>query len=106
MAALPDVVVLIVGTHSAAEQKALRRHLQRKRSVDDVFVIRTVFVRSFDEAWNATLDNTKIQAVVIRNGFPSAPRTVIWPRRTGDSRGWTPTSRPFRNLELGRRSAA
>ncbi|MFW8642937.1 hypothetical protein ACOJBO_10050 [Rhizobium beringeri] len=37
-------------THSAAEQKALRRHLQRKRSVDDVFVIRTVFVRSFDEA--------------------------------------------------------
>ncbi|ANP91155.1 ornithine decarboxylase (plasmid) [Rhizobium leguminosarum] len=70
MAALPDVVVLIVGTHSAAEQKALRRHLQRKRSVDDVFVIRTVFVRSFDEAWNATLDNTKIQAVVIRNGFP------------------------------------
>ncbi|MBY3348991.1 hypothetical protein [Rhizobium laguerreae] len=40
MAALPDVVVLIVGTHSAAEQKALRRHLQRKRSVDGDFVKR------------------------------------------------------------------
>ncbi|WP_222027563.1 hypothetical protein [Rhizobium leguminosarum] len=70
MAARPDVVVLIVGTHSAADQMALRRHLQRKRSVDGYFVIRTVFVRSFDEAWNATLVNTKIQAVVIRNGFP------------------------------------
>ncbi|MBY3074951.1 ornithine decarboxylase [Rhizobium laguerreae] len=70
MAARPDVVVLIVGTHSAAEQKAIRRHLQRKRSVNDDFVIRTVFVRSVEDALHETRVNTEIQAVVIRNGLP------------------------------------
>ncbi|MBY3593989.1 hypothetical protein HJA87_29560 [Rhizobium bangladeshense] len=64
------LVVLIVGTHSAAEQKAIRRHLQRKRSVDDDFVIRTVFVRSVEDALHETRVNTEIQAVVIRNGLP------------------------------------
>ncbi|NKM36580.1 aminotransferase class I/II-fold pyridoxal phosphate-dependent enzyme, partial [Rhizobium laguerreae] len=70
MAALPYVEVLIVGTLSVFEQKALRRRLQRKRSVDDDFVIRTVFVRSLEEALNETLVNTNLQAVVIHNGFP------------------------------------
>ncbi|WP_222310918.1 aminotransferase class I/II-fold pyridoxal phosphate-dependent enzyme [Rhizobium leguminosarum] len=70
MAALPYVKVLIVGTPSASEQKALRRRLQRKRSVDGVFVIRTVFVRSFEDALHETRVNANLQAVVIHNGFP------------------------------------
>ncbi|WP_174826284.1 hypothetical protein [Rhizobium ruizarguesonis] len=76
MAALPYVEVLIVGTPSASEQKALRRRLQRKRSVDEDFVIRTVFVRSFEEALNETLVNTNLQAVVIHNGFPLRSQDV------------------------------
>ncbi|WP_245274304.1 aminotransferase class I/II-fold pyridoxal phosphate-dependent enzyme [Rhizobium leguminosarum] len=64
------IEVLIVGVTSAFEQKALRRRLQRKRSVDDDFVIHPVFVRSFEEALHETRVNTNLQAVVIRNGFP------------------------------------
>ncbi|MBX5020830.1 aminotransferase class I/II-fold pyridoxal phosphate-dependent enzyme [Rhizobium lentis] len=70
MAALPYVEVLIVGTHSAVEQKALRRRLERKRRVDNDFVIHTVFVRSFEDTLNELRVNANLQAVVIRNGFP------------------------------------
>ncbi|MBY3259944.1 aminotransferase class I/II-fold pyridoxal phosphate-dependent enzyme [Rhizobium laguerreae] len=70
MVAIPDVVVLIVGTHSAAEQKALRRHLQRKRSVDGDFAIHTVLVQSFEDALHETRVNSNLQAVVIYHGFP------------------------------------
>ncbi|NKL66336.1 aminotransferase class I/II-fold pyridoxal phosphate-dependent enzyme [Rhizobium leguminosarum] len=64
------IEVLIVGTHSAVEKKALRRRLQRKRSVDDDFVIRTVFVRSFEDTLHEVRVNANLQAVVIHGGFP------------------------------------
>ncbi|NKK39392.1 ornithine decarboxylase [Rhizobium leguminosarum bv. viciae] len=68
------VEVLIVGATSASEQKTLRRRLQPKRGVSDDFVFDTVFVRSFEDALNATLVNTDLQAVVIRHSFPLRSR--------------------------------
>ena len=66
----PYFEVLIVDEMSASEQDALRRRVQRKRSVDDDFVFDIVIVPSFEDALIATLVNFNLQAVVIRYGFP------------------------------------
>jgi len=66
----PYFEVLIVDEMSASEQDALRRRVQRKRSVDDDFVFDIVVVPSFEDALIATLVNFNLQAVVVRYGFP------------------------------------
>lgn len=66
----PYFEVLIVDEMSASEEDALRRRVQRKRSVDDDFVFDIVVVPSFEDALIATLVNFNLQAVVIRHGFP------------------------------------
>ncbi len=66
----PYFEVLIVDEMSAAEEDALRRRVQRKRSADDGFVFDVVVVPSFEDALIATLVNFNLQAVVVRHGFP------------------------------------
>jgi len=66
----PYFEVLIVDEMSPSEQDALRRRVQRKRTVDDDFVFDIVIVPSFEDALIATLVNFNVQAVVIRYGFP------------------------------------
>jgi arginine decarboxylase len=66
----PYFEVLIVDEMSVAEQDALRRRVQRKRSLDDDFVFDIVIVPSFEDALIATLVNFNLQAVVVRYGFP------------------------------------
>jgi arginine decarboxylase len=68
--ARPYFEVLIVDEMSPGEEDALRRRVQRKRSVDDDFVFDVVVVPSFEDALIATLVNFNLQAVVIRYGFP------------------------------------
>ncbi|MBY5413456.1 ornithine decarboxylase [Rhizobium leguminosarum] len=69
MAALPYAKVLIVGAPPAPQKALLRLH--RKRSVDDDFLLDPVFVRSFEDALNATLVTTSLQAVVIYHALRS-----------------------------------
>jgi len=66
----PYFEVLIVDEMSPAEEDALRRRVQRKRTADDDFVFDIVVVPSFEDALIATLVNFNLQAVVIRHGFP------------------------------------
>ena len=66
----PYFEVLIVDEMSPSEEDALRRRVQRKRSVDDDFVFDIVIVPSFEDALIATLLNFNLQAAVIRYGFP------------------------------------
>jgi len=68
--ARPYFEVLIVDEMTAAEEDALRRRVQRKRSSDDDFVFDIVIVPSYEDALIATLVNFNLQAVVIRHGFP------------------------------------
>jgi arginine decarboxylase len=66
----PYFEVLIVDEMTAAEEAALRRRVQGKRSPDDDFVFDIVVVPSFEDALIATLVNFNLQAVVVRHGFP------------------------------------
>lgn len=66
----PYFEVLIVDEMSASEEDAMRRRVQRKRSLDDDFVFDIVIVPSFEDALIASLVNFNLQAVVIRHGFP------------------------------------
>ncbi|MBS0344165.1 MAG: ornithine decarboxylase, partial [Proteobacteria bacterium] len=68
--ARPYFEVLIVDEMSPAEEDALRRRVQRKRTSDDDFIFDVVVVPSFEDALIATLVNFNLQAVVIRHGFP------------------------------------
>ena len=66
----PYFEVLIVDEMTAAEEDALRRRVQQKRSADDAFMFDVVIVPSYEDALIATLVNFNLQAVVIRYGFP------------------------------------
>lgn len=68
--ARPYFEVLIVDEMTPGEEDALRRRVQRKRTLDDDFVFDIVVVPSFEDALIASLVNFNLQAVVIRHGFP------------------------------------